>query len=65
MRLPLRFTGPIEAEKCRPFPNAWSSELNGPASLEKPTLVVVKQWVRLESARIAAVGEPREVVRRL
>lgn len=31
----------------------------------EPTLVVVKQWVRLESARIAAVGEPREEVRRL
>jgi hypothetical protein len=31
----------------------------------RPTLVVVKQKVRLESARIAAVGEPREETRPL
>lgn len=30
-----------------------------------PTLVVVKQKVRLESAQIAAVGDPREEVRHL
>jgi hypothetical protein len=31
----------------------------------RPSLVVVKQTVRLESARIAAVGAAREEVRRL
>jgi len=31
----------------------------------KAALVVVKQMVRLESARIAAVGQPREEVRPL